>query len=331
MLRRAGRFLCALLATMGVLGCAGTDFDRLVQATPRGYSREIDDPSGRGNLKRVSPEHIDVRGKYCVSPNGRFIVFAGVSGVYGTGSGAFGGGGAPVLDLWKIPVDGGAPTKLTAGASRDNSSPSYASDGSHIVYESGGKIWKVRADGAGGKQKIPGSGTGYDVSPDVSISDRVVFCSVEGSGDAAEYFIWTCRMDGGELTQIREGSHPAWSPDGLRIAFEYEGDIWLIDGNGTNMMQLTSTANTTEGLPSFSPDGRRIVYASNEGLDGKPMDHDFNIWHMSVEGSEKVQITELSSWDSWPRWSGSSILFLSARGSEASAEARQRLWRVELR
>lgn len=183
----------------------------------------------------------------------------------------------------------------------------------------------------GGKQRIPGSGTGRDSTPDVSYFDRVVFCSTELIGNETKHYIWTCKMDGGELTQVREGSHPTWSPDGSRIAFEHENDIWLMNADGTNMMQLTSTESFVEGLPAFSPDGKRIAYASNEVADGKPMVDDYNIWYMSMDGSEKIKATELPAWDSWPRWAGRSILFLSARGSTGSAGNRQRIWRVELR
>ncbi len=315
------RILSGVLLPLAMASCVSADLNRLVDATARGFSREIEDPAGHGVLKRISPAHIDVREKYSVSPNGHFIVFSGLAAGNKTG----------VRNLWKIPLEGGAPIRLTSGTAHDSRSPSYTSDGHYIVYETGGKIWKIRNDGAGGRQRIPGSGTGYDVFPDVSLTNRVVFCSAEKSGNPQKYLIWTCEMDGAELTQLREGSHPMWSPDGLKIAFEYQSDIWLINADGTNMMQLTTTEGISEGLPSFSPSGRQIVYASNEGPDGNPLEHDFNIWHMSRDGSEKVQFTELYSWDSWPLWTAGAILFLSARGSENASENRQRIWSAELR
>ena len=303
--------------------CATTGTLAYYQAKRNQFTKEMDEPSARAQLIRVSPEQSSVMFRFEISPDGQNIVYTGFQS----------GGGEKLLNLWKIPTGGGgSPVKITSGGASDYYYPSFTSDGNYIVYACDGQLWKVRSDGAGGKMRIPGTGNGTDTAPNVSKYDKLVFVSVQYSQGGgllnSKSLIWTCNLDGGELTQIKEGSDPRWSPDGKKIVFGYNGEIWVVDSDGTNLMQLTNTAYIQEVLPSFSPDGKQIVYTSNEGKNGKPST-DLNIWYMDADGSSKTQLTELDSWDSWPVWSSQGIFFLSARALQANKYI-QRIWRLKL-
>jgi Tol biopolymer transport system component len=139
--------------------------------------------------------------------------------------------------------------------------------------------------------------------------------------------MWMMKRDGSELTQFREGFYPEWSPDGEWIVFEYRGDIWRLDKNGKNLIQLTNTAHITEALPTISRDGNWIAFVSDEGRAGERSSN-FNIWIIDKDGSNKQQITELEAWDSWPQWGPDGIYFLSGRGS--SRQRVQRIWKIIL-
>ncbi len=49
---------------------------------------------------------------------------------------------------------------------------------------------------------------------------------------------------------------PAWSPDGTRIAFVAEGEITVINADGTGR----SGTGRFGSEPSWSPDGSRIAF-----------------------------------------------------------------------
>lgn len=72
------------------------------------------------------------------------------------------------------------------------------------------------------------------------------------------------------------GQDFAWSPDGKRIAFTpaiQEGDIFLMNADGSQVMQLTNAALTAnqDGIwfahrPRWSPDGKWIIYSAIDGI-----------------------------------------------------------------
>ncbi len=86
---------------------------------------------------------------------------------------------------------------------------------------------------------------------------------------------------------------PRWSPDGAHIAYVltradltrsvYEGDLWLVDPDGTHNFQLTREGNDT--MPRWSPDGTRIAFLSDRAGTNQ-------IWVIPVGGGEARQLTK---------------------------------------
>ena len=54
------------------------------------------------------------------------------------------------------------------------------------------------------------------------------------------------------------GSAPAWSPDGASIAFSAD-DVFVMDADGSNVRQVTNGIEWA-GRPSWLPDGQRLVF-----------------------------------------------------------------------
>ena len=83
------------------------------------------------------------------------------------------------------------------------------------------------------------------------ISDR------EGHSD-----VWIMQADGSNpvnLTQGRDCTSPAWSPDGAKIAYIDRGEIWLMGADGRNPQQVTDDSVDKARL-WWSNDGSSIYY-----------------------------------------------------------------------
>ena len=74
------------------------------------------------------------------------------------------------------------------------------------------------------------------------------------------------------------------SPDGKKIAFSMMGDIYLLPISGGNAQRIAS-GPAWEVQPRFSPNGKEIAFTSDRAGGN-------NLWRMSVDGSNAVQVTK---------------------------------------
>lgn len=80
--------------------------------------------------------------------------------------------------------------------------------------------------------------------------------------------IWTVPVGGGDPVRLAEGSAPAVSPSGNRVAFIRKGQIWSVSLDGGEPAKLF-TMRGAPGSLRWSPDGARLAFVSRRG------DHSF--------------------------------------------------------
>ncbi len=88
---------------------------------------------------------------------------------------------------------------------------------------------------------------------------------------------------------------PVWSPDGRRLLFAKNDDLWVMDAQGGGRLKL---ADGQWGIVEhrWSPDGTMIAY-----VDGRPEGENIveELWVMRADGSGKLRLAEGASQPSW--------------------------------
>ena len=253
----------------------------------------------------------------------------------------------------------------TPGVRGEVRSPSWSPDGRHMVFHRDVETtWPpVRSWPSGDSRfRLVRTGIFPSYSPN---GDRLVSNDRTGGSDNS---ILVMDTDGSRRTVLftdpkRSALAPVWSPRGDRVAFGlgtfFQGangpsiaDIALVRTDGADLRILTDGSGNY-GLPSWSPDGTRIVYrvagSDHNGLsivdvetravrvlttgsahDNSPSwspkgdrivftsdrDGDFEIYTIRPDGTDLERLTRTPGNDAHTAWSpdGEWIAFASARG-----------------
>jgi Tol biopolymer transport system component len=120
---------------------------------------------------------------------------------------------------------------------------------------------------------------------------------------------WTGK-DSNKMNQFEANHISATDISGFKIVFGSKRDrneeIYTMDLNGNNQKNITNSSSE-DGTPSFSPDQRSVVFASNRN-------GYWDIYKMpSLENSSVINLTNNKANNGWPMWSpkGDRILFIS--------------------
>ena len=189
----------------------------------------------------------------------------------------------------------------------DNYSPSWSSDGQNIAFSSSrtgnGEIYAVNSIGANLRRLTESKGP--DVSPTWNPKTSAQIAWVSGRTGLPQIF--TMASDGTNVVRMTDQGYavsPSWSPNGQFLAFAWvrhygpgapgASDIYVMDIASKQWAQLTHDGGRND-FPSWSPDGRHIVFQSNRT--GKTQ-----IWTMLADGSQQRQLT-MKGENSQPNWS----------------------------
>jgi TolB protein len=188
-----------------------------------------------------------------------------------------------------------------------NLSPAWSADGLRLAFSSSraGDSEIYVADPAGGNPRRLTTDKGPDVSPVWNRKTNSQIAFVSGRTGLPQ--IYTMEADGTNQTRMTDQGYavsPNWSPSGQFLTFAWVRkygpgdpgalDIYLMDIASKQWVQLTHDGGRND-FPSWSPDGRHIVFQSNRS-------GTLQIWSMLANGTKVQQLT-FTGHNTQPNWS----------------------------
>jgi Tol biopolymer transport system component/tRNA A-37 threonylcarbamoyl transferase component Bud32 len=226
---------------------------------------------------RKSPNGFE--GMVAWSPNGKTIAVAVDNAE----------AGVKYVSLVEVLVQGGAERPLTQKRWLYVADLAWVPDGRGLVVNAQerryGLVQAVYVSYPNGEVRRITSDLNYYHNVSVTADSRVV---------ATTQFEWpldvwvapiTALDSAKPITSDGRGDWPTWSPDGRIVYFSVaDGNIWLMETDGSSRKQLTSNAGGGNIHPRFSQDGHYIVFDLNRtGSD--------QIWRMDSDGNNPKQLT----------------------------------------
>ena len=242
--------------------------------------------------------------------------------------------------LWVQKIDSTAAEELTAGPGYDYQ-PDWSPDGRWIVYakydKSAVELWAIDLQTKQAHALTDGGAVNLEprFSPD---SHSIAFVSTSFHG---RFHIFMGHLVDGALHDVQRltGENrsplpryyysafdheisPAWSPDGTEILFVSNrahiygtGGFWRMKAQpGAEPREIHYEETAWKSRPTFSPDGKRIVYASYLGQAWH------QLWVMPAQGGDPFPLSYGDFDNVNPRWSpdGSKLAFISNRRGNTS-------------
>ena len=134
------------------------------------------------------------------------------------------------------------------------------------------------------------NGTAPAEAPGSDETPLIAYASCDTNGQQQIFVVEPDGTGKQQLTQEgKQNFFPAWSPDGKSLAFTSDRagsyQIWVMDADGDNPRELTTSFEGENVVPTWSPDGKRLAFASNR------TGH-FEIWVMAADGNHQKQLTK---------------------------------------
>lgn len=213
-------------------------------------------------------------------------------------------------DIFVMKADGSETRSITDSPANEIE-PSWFPDGSQLVFTLQGKrmlrktyaLYEVRLQTRKRSRLIPEFDNSHGLahlSPD---SAGVTFTAKRMMGwDAA-----VCDLSSQQVHFLDEGGKSCrarFSPRGDKLAYvssraDGKGDIWMMNPDGSEKTRLTRRDETYDYFPSWSPDGRFVVFNSSTQHDH---DGDWALYVLEVQTGRVSLLFDSSGSDVFPDW-----------------------------
>lgn len=189
--------------------------------------------------------------------------------------------------------------------------PNWYRDGSSLLFNQDGKLYRLTLDGAAPVQ-VPTAPEDHCNNDHGFSADGQWIAISDQSGANHLSSIYVVPGAGGRprlVTQNSPSYWHGWSPDGTTLAFtglrDGNFDIYTIPVSGGQETRLTTAPGLDDG-PEYSPDGQFLYF--NSDRTGQ-----MQIWRMKPNGSDQEQVLSDEANDWFPHISpdGKWMVFLS--------------------
>jgi Tol biopolymer transport system component len=183
------------------------------------------------------------------------------------------------IELWKVPMNGGASEELLHGHHLPDAQPQFNwfSDGSIIwSWTSQGDGHVVETDFRHGKDREITSGVGQEKYAAVSPDKRTLAFQAGDTG----YELFDVSLNGAAPSRVvttdRHEVAASWAPDGVHFAYvtdrNRDNEIWLRNRADGSERRIVGTLDFPGGRDTdflldcaISPDGSRVAYRYDNG------------------------------------------------------------------
>ena len=191
--------------------------------------------------------------------------------------------------------------KAVANFKGSNSAPAWSPDGSSLAValtrDGLSQIYLIGADGGGAARRLTNS-SGIDTEPIFSPDGRSLYFTSDRGGSPQ---IYRMPVSGGSASRITFGSQynvsPRISPDGRTLAFvtRRDGGFLVAIKDLADGAERVLSDGGREEAPSFAPNGRWVMYATQSG--GRD-----SLMAVTVDGRVKQRLTSAAGDIREPTW-----------------------------
>lgn len=140
--------------------------------------------------------------------------------------------------------------------------------------------------------------------------------------DMNDHHFYVIKIDGTGLTPLAPdffsgGTHPTWSPDNKKVAFEFNLQVYTVNADGTGLTNITPNLASRpvdgDGDVDWSPDGSKLVFDRVVFTGVTPNNEAIAVHDLAIVNSDSTGMTQLIDHGAFPRWAhdGTKIFFES--------------------